>query len=436
MEADMNPSGEDRAPVSRERLYQEVWSEPMTSVAKKYGVSGSFLARVCTLLNVPRPPRGYWARLAAGYTVHQRPSLPNPKPGGEIEWARFGQARRAPLKLETQTLKKKRRKRSELPAIHPLLEGFQERLNEGRESYFSPFIRPIKRLLPDIIATKKVASRAIDVANELYLSLEAQGYQVMFSPRGQILWRHSVDEREKSRRDHQRDLWSPSRPTVVLIGAVAIGLTVYEMTEYVEVQNINGEYVRVTDLTPQQIKTAARSYSWTSTRDMQSGRLCIQAYSPYPGTQWRRQWQEAKVGDFPSKLPAIIKELEAASASIAKQVEEAERKAEIERQQREQQREIERQRWEAEKAERARKEAEQRRIQAEKDSREELSGIINAWAKAKRIEEFFAEAERRAADLGDDEKSMILERLKLARGMVGGTDALQWFGSWKAPDER
>lgn len=430
-----HPTHNKNEPVSRERLYVEVWAEPMTTVAKKYGVSGSFLARVCTWLNVPRPPRGYWARVAAGYTVPQQP-LPDPKPGGEIEWARYGQARRAPLKLQNQTLKRKRRNRSDLPARHPLLEGFQERVNEGRESYFNPFIRPIKRLLPDIIATKKLASRAIDVANELYLSLEAQGYQVMFSPRGQILWRHSVDEREKSRRDHHKDLWSPSRPTVVFIGTVAIGLTVYEMTEYVEVRHIDGEYVKVTDLTPQQLKRAARSYSWTSTQDMPSGRLCIQAYSPYQRTEWSRQWQERKAGDFPGKLSAIIKELETASASIAKQVEEAERTAEIQRQQREQQREIERQQWEAEKAERAREEAERRRIKAEKDSQEELSSIIDAWAKAKRIEEFFADIERRAVDLGDDEKAFILERLELAREMVDSTDALQWLRSWKTPDER
>jgi hypothetical protein len=423
-------------PVSRERLYEEVWAEPMTAVAKKYGVSGSFLARVCTLLNVPRPPRGYWARVAAGYSVPRRPSLPNPKPGAEIEWARYGQARRAPLKLESQQLKKKRRKRSELPALHPLLEGFRERLNEGRESYFSGFIKPIKRLLPDIITSKKTAVRVIDVANELYLSLEAHGHQVQFSPLGQPMFRRLVDEREKMRGDYHSDLWSPSRPTVVFIGSVAVGLTVYEMTEYVEVRHIDGEYVRVTDLTPQQLKRAARSYSWTSTRDMQSGRLCIQAYSPYSGAEWSRQWQERKSGDFPNKFPAIIKELEAASASIAKLVVEAERKAEIQRQQHEQQREIERQRWEAEKAERARAEAKQRRIKAEQDSRKELHEIIEAWAEAKRIEDFFADAERRAAELGDDEKVLVLERLKLAREMVEITDALQWLRSWRAPDER
>jgi hypothetical protein len=65
-----------------------------------------------------------------------------------------------------------------------------------------------------------------------------------------------------------------------------------------------------------------------------------------------------------------------------------------------------------------------------------LSRIINVWAEAKRIEEFFTDAEQRAMDLNDEEREFILERLKLAREMVGGTDALQWFGAWKAPDER
>ncbi len=46
--------------VSRDELYRLVWNEPMTKAAKQFDVSGSYLARVCTLLNVPRPERGYW----------------------------------------------------------------------------------------------------------------------------------------------------------------------------------------------------------------------------------------------------------------------------------------------------------------------------------------------------------------------------------------
>ena len=218
-----------------------------------------------------------------------------------------------------------------------------------------------------------------------------------------MLFRRDLDEREKGRGgNHNSYLWHPSRPTVVFIGSVAVGLTIYEMTEYVEVRRIDGEFVKITDLTPQHLKKAARSYSWTTTHDMPSERLCIQAYSPYSGAKWIRQWQESKVGEFPGKLHRIVKELEIAAATIAELVDEAERKAEIERQERAKQREIERLEWEAEKARRAIEEAERRRIQAQKDSRQELASIIDTWAEAKSIEEFFADAELRAAELSDE----------------------------------
>ena len=43
--------------VSREELYRLVWSEPINRIAERFDVSGSYLARICTLLNVPRPER-------------------------------------------------------------------------------------------------------------------------------------------------------------------------------------------------------------------------------------------------------------------------------------------------------------------------------------------------------------------------------------------
>ena len=52
--------------ITREELYELVWSTPMIKVAEKFEVSGSYLARVCTELRVPRPERGYWAKLEIG----------------------------------------------------------------------------------------------------------------------------------------------------------------------------------------------------------------------------------------------------------------------------------------------------------------------------------------------------------------------------------
>jgi hypothetical protein len=50
----------------REKLYQEVWTEPMSTVAARYGVSSVALAKACRKLAVPTPERGYWALKAAG----------------------------------------------------------------------------------------------------------------------------------------------------------------------------------------------------------------------------------------------------------------------------------------------------------------------------------------------------------------------------------
>jgi hypothetical protein len=82
--------------VSREQLYEGVWAEPMTTVALKYEVSSSFMARICTRLKVPRPQRGYWAMYATGKRPKRQP-LPEACPGDELEWARSGYARIAQI---------------------------------------------------------------------------------------------------------------------------------------------------------------------------------------------------------------------------------------------------------------------------------------------------------------------------------------------------
>jgi hypothetical protein len=61
---------------NREKLYAEVWSEPIQHVAKRYGVSDVALAKVCRKLNIPRPGRGYWAIKAAGKRAPRQPALP------------------------------------------------------------------------------------------------------------------------------------------------------------------------------------------------------------------------------------------------------------------------------------------------------------------------------------------------------------------------
>ncbi|GAA5441787.1 hypothetical protein Dcae01_03328 [Deinococcus caeni] len=60
---------------TREDLYELVWARPSEQVAAELGVSGAALAKRCAALNVPKPPRGYWARRVAGQKV-KKPPLP------------------------------------------------------------------------------------------------------------------------------------------------------------------------------------------------------------------------------------------------------------------------------------------------------------------------------------------------------------------------
>lgn len=60
----------------RKTLYDEIWAEPAEKVAARYGVSGVAIAKVCRCLKIPKPPRGYWAKRAAGQRTPTRPKLP------------------------------------------------------------------------------------------------------------------------------------------------------------------------------------------------------------------------------------------------------------------------------------------------------------------------------------------------------------------------
>ncbi|WP_163855148.1 hypothetical protein [Paenibacillus elgii] len=59
----------------RENLYNEIWSEPVKTVAQRYEISDVALRKHCVKYGIPLPPRGYWEKLKAGKSVY-KPALP------------------------------------------------------------------------------------------------------------------------------------------------------------------------------------------------------------------------------------------------------------------------------------------------------------------------------------------------------------------------
>lgn len=408
--------------VTREKLYDEIWAEPITKVSKRYGVSDSYLVRILKSLNIPRPPRGYWAMVAAG--IHpEKPPLPAAKLGDAITWSRDGQTEFASsIADEGSTTRSKRTTRS---ATHGLVREAHEHFNNVRDSR-SSYLKPYKKLTIDLVVSKDTLERGLSITSQFYLMLEDAGNRVRIAPDNQRIHRADVDERENTKpHRHYSDIWSPYRPTVVYIQDVMIGLTVFEISEEVEVGYLNGEYIPIATYLNNPLIKKKPAFSWTSKRYIPSGRLCIQAYSTHPGTEWLKQWREVKAGEFSKTLKSIVSDLcnsvdEISQATqIAKQeAEERQRKWDIQR---------EKDRLEAE---------ERRRVKNLKDSQDELFSIIENWTEVKLIDEFFKDAQLRANVLSDEDRQSIEVRLTEARKLLGTLDALERFKDWKSPEER
>ena len=416
------------APLTREALYALVWSEPMLKVGIRYGVSSSYMAGVCAFLKVPRPERGYWAKLAVG-KAPPVPPLPDAQPGDDLVWSRDGQRIRVERQLPRppSSVRRKPHKSSmPLPTEHPLIVGAKAHFEAGRLPYDSFYLKPANRLLVDLAVTKTGLDKALAFANRLFLAFEGRGYRVVIAPDGEHFSREEIDEHEvQQKKRGYNNLWAPQRGTVAYIGTVAIGLTVIEMSEGVEVRYVNGKYVRETDYIPPKRGRGLYDHTWTTTKDFPTGRLRLQAYSPYHVAKWVKTWQETKGRDLDSQIKIIVKELDQATVDIARLVEEGERKAAPELQ-----------RWEAEREKWRKEEAERRRVQALKESRAELREIIARWVESNHIERCLQDIELKVADLNDSEKLEVLKRLKIARELLVSTDALDHFMNWKSPDER
>ncbi len=406
--------------ITRESLYEQAWSTPMTKIAERYGVSSSYLARVFTNLNIPRPAAGYWAQVAAGKSK-ATPPLPEVQPGALVAWSRNGAPEQISRSLPTAPAKSRGRSSSRvalLPRRHPLLVDIEEHFKKAHETD-EGYLRPSKRSMADLLVSSSGVSHTVDFANQLYLALMKKGLAVALSDPTTHMGRESVDYREKaSNRYVHPALWRPQRPTVVYVGTVVFGLSIYEISEYVHVKRPDKKYVRLTAL-PVSKRRSDYPDGWMMSTDMPSGRLCLQVYSPYYGVEWVHRWVEDKPGDLVGKIPSIVKSLIAEAPVLANKVE-------VERIRSEQERQRQQLEWE----EWRKRDDEKRRLKLIQDSRDQLEVVIQTWAKVNSIRAFFDDIEQSANRLDPDERKNILDRLTRAKDLIGDLDALKHFEGW------
>ncbi|WP_170211819.1 hypothetical protein [Rhodoferax bucti] len=168
--------------ITREDLYELIWTTPMTKVAAQFEVSGSFLARICSILRVPRPERGYWAKLAVG-KAPGRPPLPEAQPGDQVSWSKDGDFHFAKKPRRTALPESKANKpRLPVTGMHSLVRGANAHFQASRKVEEGQHLKPYKNLLLDVTTSMAGLDKALAFANDFFNALESAGHRVVLSP--------------------------------------------------------------------------------------------------------------------------------------------------------------------------------------------------------------------------------------------------------------
>ena len=59
----------EQVTLTRKELYDLVWTEPLSRLAKKYKISDNGLRKICKRMNIPIPAMGHWQKIQYGKKV-------------------------------------------------------------------------------------------------------------------------------------------------------------------------------------------------------------------------------------------------------------------------------------------------------------------------------------------------------------------------------
>ena len=154
--------------LTREALYDLVWTTPLKALATRFHVTSVELAKVCDRLAIPRPTQGHWARLLHKHEI-ERPALA-PLAAGVDESLEFPDEPTSALSPPTIVVSKT------LKGAHPAIEQLAKLLGAGGERGVMKTIA--HRYQATFRATPEAQDRALRILDALCKWLAAQGHRV------------------------------------------------------------------------------------------------------------------------------------------------------------------------------------------------------------------------------------------------------------------
>jgi hypothetical protein len=201
--------------VSRDELYRQVWQTPMSRLAADYGISGNGLAKICGRLRIPYPPRGYWARKAAGQKIVQF-RLPDPSDDTPTEVTIAPTPPPAPLpQLPKDVADKLGAAREHTKEVivperlarpHPIIAGWIDERRRRREDAKRDPWRTQR--LSDLNFTE-MDHRRHRILNTLFKTLEGNGFKAKLDDRHGVYLEIEGERVDFKLREKQRQVRRP-----------------------------------------------------------------------------------------------------------------------------------------------------------------------------------------------------------------------------------
>lgn len=182
--------------LTREELYQRVWSTPMQKLAAEFGLSDVGLAKVCKKYKIPKPARGYWAKLEHGKRVHRHPlSKINDESLQKIRLRRLAEPVDRTIKSKDAAIDPKIAALIELesdPAYqivpstslrgaHPLVTATRDILADCKPTEYGRLWRSSDRTgsIFDLQVSKASLRRALLIVDTLLKAFQKRGYECL-----------------------------------------------------------------------------------------------------------------------------------------------------------------------------------------------------------------------------------------------------------------
>lgn len=362
----MNDDRTSPQTLSRQELYELVWTTPISRLATRFGLSDVGLAKICKKHLIPRPPRGYWARLQHGKRV-RKARLPTLRDDAleniviaPVQTVLRSRATDDPLPEPKQI---RVTVSSSLTDPHPLVEKTRRSLEKAKVGEQGLLLPRARRIL-DVSISPATVERALCILDALLKTLESRGNEVTIEVE---------DDQSKA---------------VAEIDGEAIPFCLFE--DLLQEERA---------LTPKELKEK-EDWPWRYRNPVYqytpSGRLVLRADTS-AGYGARRRWADGKRRRVEDHLPVFI-------AALYRFAEELK----IRRQEQEERRRRQEQ-WERERAEKL------RLIQEEEERLKGLLADVEAWHQSQRIHAYIED---------------VVRRVEAARDSSESDEQLQAWASW------